>query len=76
MSSHDRIRNSRNYRNPMLLIGIAMTTFYVVLGALLLFAKDFLPDVRTEFRNIFAGMLIVYGIYRGWRVYADFYQNK
>jgi len=60
----------------MLLIGIAMTTFYVVLGALLLFAKDFLPDVRTEFRNIFAGMLIVYGIYRGWRVYADFYQNK
>ncbi|MCA0238383.1 MAG: hypothetical protein LCH81_18565 [Bacteroidetes bacterium] len=76
MSSHDRIRNSRSYRNPMLLIGIAMTTFYVVLGALLLFAKDFLPDVRTEFRNIFAGMLIVYGIYRGWRVYADFYQNK
>jgi cytochrome c biogenesis protein CcdA len=60
----------------MLLIGIAMTTFYVVLGALLLFVKDFLPDVRTEFRNIFAGMLIVYGIYRGWRVYADFYQNK
>ncbi len=76
MSSHDRIRNSRSYRNPMLLIGIAMTTFYVVLGALLLFVKDFLPDVRTEFRNIFAGMLIVYGIYRGWRVYADFYQNK
>ena len=60
----------------MLLIGIAMTTFYVVLGALLLFVKDFLPDVRTEFRNIFAGMLIVYVIYRGWRVYADFYQNK
>lgn len=76
MSSHDRIRNSRSYRNPMLLIGIAMTTFYVVLGALLLFVKDFLPDVQTEFRNIFAGMLIVYGIYRGWRVYADFYQNK
>lgn len=76
MSSHDRIRNSRSYRNPMLLIGIAMTAFYVVLGALLLFVKDFLPDVRTEFRNIFAGMLIVYGIYRGWRVYADFYQNK
>lgn len=76
MSSHDRIRNSRSYRNPMLLIGIAMTTFYVVLGALLLFVKDFLPDVRTEFRSIFAGMLIIYGIYRGWRVYADFYQNK
>jgi amino acid permease len=76
MSTNDRIRNSRKFRNPMLILGIAMTAFYVVLGSLLLFVKNFLPEVGTEFRNIFAGMLIVYGIYRGWRVYADYYQNK
>jgi amino acid permease len=76
MSSNDRIRNSRNYRNPVLILGLAMTAFYLILGTLLLFVKSFLPEVGTDFRNIFAGMLIVYGIYRGWRVYADHYQTK
>lgn len=76
MSTDDRIRNTRKFRNPLFILGITMTAFYIILGSLLLFAKDFLPEVGTDFRNIFAGMLIVYGIYRGWRVYADHYRNK
>ena len=76
MSTDDRIRNTRKFRNPLFILGIAMTAFYVILGSLLLFVKDFLPEVRSEFRNIFAGMVIIYGVYRGWRVYADYYQKK
>lgn len=55
----------------MLIFGSAMTIFYLFLGGMLLFQKSFLPTVPIEFRSIFAVMLIIYGAYRGWRVYAD-----
>ncbi len=34
MSSDDRIRKKRSFRNPMLIVGFVMTIFYFVLGAL------------------------------------------
>ncbi len=76
MATDDRIRKSSKFRNPLIILGFAMTAFYITLGVLLLFSKGFLPDIQTEFRSIFAIMVLVYGIYRGWRVYADYYQNK
>lgn len=57
----------------MLILGLSMTAFYVVLGAWLLLDKNFLGYIPTEFRTIFAIMLLVYGSYRGWRVYADYF---
>lgn len=75
MSSNDRIRNSRRFRSPMLIIGITMTSVFVVMGCLLLFVKGFLPEVTGPSRNIFGGVLIIYGVYRGWRVYDDHYKN-
>jgi hypothetical protein len=57
-----------------MILGVAMTITYLSLGSLLLFRKDFLPDFASEFRNIFAAMLMIYGVYRGWRVYADYFQ--
>ncbi|MFN0215606.1 MAG: hypothetical protein ACKVT2_15220 [Saprospiraceae bacterium] len=71
MSSDERIRNKA--RLPMLILGLSMTTFYVVLGSWLLLDQAFLSYIPTEFRNIFAIMLIIYGTYRGWRVYSDFF---
>lgn len=76
MATDDRIRKSRKFRNPLIILGFVMTAFYITLGVLLLFSKGFLPDIQTDFRNIFAVLVLVYGIYRGWRVYADYYQNK
>lgn len=73
MSSNERIRNRGNVRVPMLLLGLTMTAFYIVLGAWLLLDKTFLAYIPAEFRNIFAIMLLVYGTYRGWRVYADYF---
>lgn len=73
MSTDDRIRNRPNFRMPMVILGLAMTAFYFGLGAWLLLDKTFLPTIPTEFRNIFAVMILVYGTYRGWRVYADYF---
>jgi hypothetical protein len=73
MSTDDRIRKRRNFRMPLLILGLSMTAFYLGLGSWLLLDKSFLADIQLEFRNIFATMLLIYGIYRGWRVYADYF---
>ena len=73
MSSDDRIRKHRSFRNPMLLMGLVMTIFYFVLGAGLLLFKTFLPGIPVDFRTVFAVMLLIYGFYRGWRVWADYF---
>lgn len=72
MSTDERVRKRRTFRSPMMIIGLAMTVFYVVLGAWLLLDKSFLPGVPKEFRDVFAAMVLIYGSYRGWRVWADY----
>jgi len=72
MSSDERIRKRQNFRNPMIILGATMTILYIGLGALLLLQESFLPKIPADFRNIFAVMVLVYGTYRGWRVYADY----
>lgn len=71
MSIDDRIRKRANFKIPVLIFGAAMTLFYLILGAMLLLNSAFLPGIPETFRHIFAVMLLVYGLYRGWRVYAD-----
>lgn len=73
MSTDERIRNRRNFRSPMLFLGIALTLFYLVLGVWLLADKSFLEGIPVEFRNIFAITVIIYGVFRGWRVYNDYF---
>ena len=70
-TTDDRVRRRATFRRPLLLLGLAMTIFYLGLGAWLLLDPGFLSGIPTEFRNIFAVMLLIYGLYRGWRVYAD-----
>jgi len=71
MSTDERIRKRKSFKLPLIILGVSMTIFYFVIGSLLLFDKNFLAGIQVEFRNIFAVMLLVYGAYRGWRVYAD-----
>lgn len=73
MSSDDRIRKRLTFRRPLFFLGLLMTLFYMVLGSWLLADKSFLPGIPVEFRNIFAVLVLVYGTYRGWRVYADYF---
>lgn len=82
MFSDERIRSRSGFRVPMLILGLSMTLIYLFLGLYILWGYDRMPWMPTEFRaailripeefrNIFAGMLLVYGIYRAWRVYMD-----
>jgi uncharacterized membrane protein HdeD (DUF308 family) len=71
MPTDNRVRKRASFRLPMLVLGVVMTLIYVVLGAMLLLNKSFLPYIESNLRNIFAVLLLIYGIYRGWRVYAD-----
>lgn len=75
MSTDERIRNRRTLWSPLIILGFVMTLIYFFLGAYLLLDKSFLPGIPGEFRNIFAVMLLVYGGYRGWRVYADYFSH-
>lgn len=72
MSTDDRIRRNKGpFRTAMLIFGATMTIFFVGFGAWLLLDPRALPDLQAEYRNIFAVVVLVYGLYRGWRVYAD-----
>lgn len=73
MSTDNRIRDRKNFRKPLLILGLSMTVFYIGLGAWLLLDKSFLSGIPADFRNIFAVMVLIYGTYRGWRVYADYF---
>jgi hypothetical protein len=73
MPTDDRVRNRRNFRQPILILGLVMTIIYLCLGGFLLVEKTFLPGIPPDFRNIFATMLLVYGVFRGWRVIQDYY---
>lgn len=72
MSTDERIRKRSAFRSPMVILGMTMILFYIVLGSWLLLDPGFLSYIPTDFRNIFAGMVLIYGIYRGWRIYVDY----
>ncbi|MCS7035309.1 MAG: hypothetical protein RMJ33_04610 [Saprospiraceae bacterium] len=70
-----REHRRRTLRGPVMIFGTVMTFVYLGLGIALLVDRAFFSDIPIEFRNIFAVLLIVYGLYRGWRVYWDYYRG-
>lgn len=72
MFSDDRIRRKKAVKQPLLILGAAMTLIYIGLGAMLFLNPQFLSGIQTEFRDIFATMLLVYGVFRGWRFWQDY----
>jgi len=73
MSTDERIRKRPNLRMPLVIMGAAMAIFFVCFGAYLLIDKSFLRHIPVEFRNIFAVMVLIYGVFRGWRVYSEYF---
>jgi hypothetical protein len=72
-TTDERIRTRRTFKSPMMVLGLVMTVIYLCLGAYLFFKKGILTGIAPEFQNAFAILLMVYGVYRGWRVYADYF---
>ena len=76
MTSDQRIRNRRSFRNPMLVFGIAMVLFYYCFGIFLLISPETFTNVPAEFLRLFSAMLLIYGTYRGWRIYQDYFKRS
>ncbi|MBK8965621.1 MAG: hypothetical protein R3D58_23000 [Saprospiraceae bacterium] len=74
MSTNERLRSRSSIRTPIVIFGTAMTLFYLGMGTYLFIDKSFLPGIPADFRSVFAGLLLIYGIYRGYRLYADHLQ--
>ncbi len=73
-TSDDRIR--RRIRLPLLITGCIMILFYLGMGGYIFFNRDFLPKIPDQFRSIFSGLLVLYGVYRTWRLYEDHIRTK
>lgn len=63
-------------RSPFLILGVLMTVAYLILGALFIFTTTFFPSIESVFRTPFGAMLMMYGAFRGWKVYDRYYANK
>ncbi len=70
-----RENRRRSLRGPAMIFSTVMTFLYLGLGITLLVNRTIFGDIPIEFRNIFAVLLVVYGLYRGWRAYWDYYRN-
>ncbi len=70
MSTNDR--NRATIRSTMLLMGLLMIILFIGLGAYILFNPAFAKVINGQYRPLFGGMLILYGLYRSWRIYVDY----
>ncbi len=77
MSIREQNRENRRQRSrgPLMILGTTMTLLYLGLGTALLVDKTLFEGIPVQYRNIFAVLLLVYGLYRGWRVYWDYYRS-
>ena len=62
-------------RSPFMILGVVMTLFYFGIGLFLLFNKTALPAIPSEFRSVFASMLLMYGAFRAWKVYNIYFRT-
>ncbi len=66
-------RRRRQVRMPMLILGGVMILFYLIMGGVLLAKPDWFPGVAIEILRIFGAMLLIYGGYRAWRLYSEYF---
>lgn len=57
--------------NPLVLLRGVMAFVFVALGALLLIQPYRLAILDREYRGLFAGLILAYGIFRLYRFYID-----
>lgn len=58
----------------MKLIGIIMSLVYVIAGALVITNSSALFNVPTSYAFAVGSLLVVYGLFRGYRVYTKYFK--
>ena len=68
----ERIRRGDSVNNPVRWVKILMAVIYLCVGLyFIFFEKTMNEGLYLQLRYLFGGLAIVYGLYRGWRAYAD-----
>ena len=55
---------------------IVMVVLYVILGTTIIFKAVDISNVDPLFARIFGGVMIIYGIVRGFQVYRKYFSNS
>jgi len=73
-------RDNSEQKSPakrfLLILGLLVAAVYIILGALILLKKDFLPGLNGPFRSLFGGVLIFYAILRLARIIQSRIQER
>ena len=64
------------YQKSMMVVGVMMTLVYLGLAAFIFLYGDRFTAIPKEFKPVFASILLMYGIFRGWKVYQKFFQEN
>ncbi len=68
----ERIRRGDSVNNPVRWVKVLLALTYIGVGVyFLFFEKTMNEGFYLQFRYIFGILAIVYGIFRGWRAYAE-----
>jgi len=58
------------------LFSIVMVACYLTMGVIVLTASWFSQSIPANYRYALGIMLIVYGLFRGWRIYSTSKENN
>jgi hypothetical protein len=61
---------------PMMYVSILMTIVYFCLAAFVFFSKTILPGIDPAMKNVFASVILMYGLFRAWKTYDTYFQNR
>lgn len=68
----ERIRRGDSVNNPVRWVKVLLALTYIGVGVyFLFFEKTMNEGLYLQFRYLFGILAIVYGIFRGWRAYAE-----
>jgi hypothetical protein len=56
----------------MLIMGSIMVLTFLAVGVSLLLNFDFVKGVPESYRGFLGTVILLYGAYRGWRIYSDY----
>jgi hypothetical protein len=58
-----------------MIIGITMVVLYIGIGTTIVFKASYVPNIPVQYAQWFGALLIVYGIFRGYKVYRKHFSG-
>jgi amino acid permease len=62
-------------RTGFMIVSIIMTIVYLCLAGYMFVRGDQFINMPAEFTKVFAAILLMYGLFRGWKTYETYFKN-